>query len=110
MNANGSGAVRLTTGSGGSFEPCWSPDGAKIAFVKFNDDIYVMNPNGSNQTGLTSGTAWTLTLPGRRMAGRSPLPRREPGDSDIWVMDANGSNQTNLTNTGSSETEPRLVA
>ena len=39
MNANGSGPIRLTIGVTGSFEPCWSPDGAKIAFDEAKSNL-----------------------------------------------------------------------
>jgi len=48
----------------GDGEPAWSPDGTKIAFVSQrdgNDQIYVMNADGSGQTRLTHDTASDLT-------------------------------------------------
>lgn len=54
--------------------------------------IYTMNPDGSNQTQLT--TDWSefpsFSPDGTKIA--------YDDDYDIWVMDANGVNQTNLTN------------
>jgi len=50
------------------FEPAWSPDGNKIAFVSDRDgnrEIYFMNAGGSGQTRLTNdpasdlGPAWS---------------------------------------------------
>jgi TolB protein len=66
MNADGSGQVRLTTGSDtvSDNDPEWSPDGARIVFRRSTTpgpgaaadaDLVVMNADGSGQTPLTSG-------------------------------------------------------
>src|SRR5262249_58267976 len=36
MQANGSNPVRLTTGTGDSRNPAWSPDGSRIVYAAFN--------------------------------------------------------------------------
>jgi Tol biopolymer transport system component len=55
MNANGSTQTKLDSLAGDS-SPSWSPDGGKIIFSSLqngnNDDIYIMNPDGSNLTKL----------------------------------------------------------
>src|SRR5216117_1720966 len=46
MNADGSGATRLTNNPAADGGPIWSPDGTKIAFISDRDgnvEIYVMN-------------------------------------------------------------------
>jgi TolB protein len=65
MNADGSGVTRLTNNTVDDFHPAWSPDGARIAFMRgqggcftgaclpsfsLDDDLYVMNADGSNST------------------------------------------------------------
>ena len=44
----------------GNDAPAWSPDGTQIAFTSFRNgkgDIYVMHPDGSDQTRLTTSAA-----------------------------------------------------
>jgi Tol biopolymer transport system component len=59
MNINGTGARRLTNGSG----PTWSPDGTRIAFTRDDKaggaccpdtNVYVMNADGSGVVRVTS--------------------------------------------------------
>src|SRR5882724_3501608 len=62
INADGTGLTQLTTDPADDSCPAWSPDGTKIAFASLrnpvqgdvNYEIYVMNPDGSNQTRLTN--------------------------------------------------------
>ena len=46
INADGSGNARLT--SQAAFQPAWSPDGTRIAFVTLDaKDLFVINPDGT---------------------------------------------------------------
>jgi Tol biopolymer transport system component len=41
-------------------DPAWSPDGSKLAFTSNRSgtfQLYLMNADGSNQSGLTTSTA-----------------------------------------------------
>ncbi|MDX2345108.1 MAG: Ig-like domain-containing protein, partial [Acidimicrobiia bacterium] len=68
MNADGSLPYSLTNAIGWeSYQPAWAPDGSKIAFTSDRDgdaDIWMMNPDGTNQAHLTDhpdaeyGIAW----------------------------------------------------
>ena len=57
---NGKGDRQLTQGPAafGDFQPRWSPDGSRIAFLRDstngNNDIFVVNPGGQQLTQLTN--------------------------------------------------------
>jgi TolB protein len=95
--------------------PAWSPDGTKIAFASerayswyrapgHNDDIYVMNPDGSGVVRLTDSPVeetWPAWSPdGRRIA----FERRSDDRVNIYVMNADGTGIVPLT-TGSGHTD-----
>jgi Tol biopolymer transport system component len=94
----GSGQVtQLTDDQEGLPErrPSWSPDGKKMVFDD-QDDIWVMDADGSNRIKLTD----TPTV-GEWQAAWSPKGTKiafQRAD-DIWVMDADGSDRKNLTRT-----------
>ena len=99
------GLVRLTDDTGFvDGQPAWSPLGNRIAFVSNRDsagsDIYLMDPDGSNVTRLTTNAsneaqpAWSPD--GGSIAFVSD--RRGGGETDIYVMDTLGNNVVNLTN------------
>ncbi len=49
------GQVRqLTSGPNSDTEPCWSPDGSRIAFVRNKTELWTMASDGSNQQKLLS--------------------------------------------------------
>jgi hypothetical protein len=60
MNADGTGVTNLTNSPlRADVLSVWSPDGTKIAFVGGDDagsDVYVMNPDGTGQTKITTSS------------------------------------------------------
>ena len=92
--------TRLTQNNSQDWNPVWSPDGQRIAFVSDrdgDDEIYVMDADGNNSTRLTqkAGFDWNLGWfpDGQRIAFVS----NRDGDVEIYVIDADGSNLTRLT-------------
>ena len=73
----------------------------KVAFTSFrdgNDEIYVMNYDGSNQTRLTNNNT-TDNYPSWSPDGsKIVFDSNRDGNSEIYVMDSDGSNPVNLTN------------
>jgi TolB protein len=102
VDADGTGEPSNLTKSPAArnIRPDWSPDGQKIAFATRrdgDDEIYVMNPDGSEPTRLTKNRA-SDTAPAWSPDGRKILFQSDrDGDVEIFVMDADGSNQTPLT-------------
>jgi Tol biopolymer transport system component len=66
MNANGTGLMQLTDNSVFDGTGTFSPDGQQILFHRTvgamgsgNQQLFIMNADGTNQTQLTFGTATT---------------------------------------------------
>lgn len=101
INSDGTGLVNISNNAGSNDRfPAWSPDGNQIAFSSDragNWEIYIMNPDGSQQYNLTvNGAAdyycsWNPT--GDRMAFHS----NRGNNWDIYLMDDDGMNQTRIT-------------
>jgi len=103
VNANGTGSGRLYTDSedGSAYDPSWSPDGNVIAFsmrmVGGNEEIFLVNTNGSGLTRLTfdaNNDRWPDWAPD---GSRIVFQAHRDGNWGVWAMNADGSGQTNLT-------------
>jgi TolB protein len=93
MDSNG-GDPRIVAAAPGADEftnPCFSPDGRRIAFQRFDIgvrvwDIWIMSADGGAQTRLTfaGGRSPTWSPDGKRIAFTS---KRRTGNAEIYVMD-----------------------
>ena len=96
-------ATNLTHDAGDDWYPAWSPDGQRIAFMSDrdgNDELYVMDADGSNPTRLTqdAGRDWysAWSPDGQRLAFVSD----RDGNAEIYVIAADGSSLIGTTSTG----------
>lgn len=102
MNADGKDQHLIADG----FWPDWGPNGSKIAYTVWQDDknteIYLMNPDGSNQRRLTHHPARdggpTFSPDGKKIAFLSDRdnPERFP-QYNLYMMNADGTDVLKLT-------------
>jgi Tol biopolymer transport system component len=100
IDADGTGATRLTRRQGEDGYPAWSPDGRKILFDADDGDLHVIDPDGIQRTRLTDtpGTeAFARWSPdGGRIAFASDRGRRSQ-HYQVYVMSARGSAPRQIT-------------
>ncbi len=97
----------------GNEEPVWTPDGKRIVYVSWENelpDVYIMNRDGKNKKRLTdSGTrdeSPVVTSDGRFIVFTS---RRDSYINNIYYMTINGNNQTRLSDYPRSDVLPVIV-
>ncbi len=108
MNPDGTSQTNLTnTVAINERHPSWSPDGTKITF-EGNNDIYVMNANGTNIVQLTS--APNNAVPSWSTVGdKIVFVSTRDGNKEIYIMNPDGTNQTRMTNNSFDDDIPRWV-
>jgi Tol biopolymer transport system component len=81
----------------------------KIAFTSNrdgNDEIYVMNNDGSNQSRLTNNARSDLNAAWSPEGNKIAFTSYRDGNAEIYVMNADGSNQINVTNSPATDRMP----
>jgi len=97
-----------------AYDPVWSPTGNRIAFVSpesGNDELYVINADGTGLTQLTyNDWEWdkypSWSPDGQQLAFWS---NRESRRKQIWIMNVDGSNVRNLSSNQYNDWEPVWV-
>jgi len=81
----------------------------KIAFVSDRDgnqEIYVMNADGSDQTNITNNSASERDAEWSPDGSKIAFVSHCDGNQEIYVMNADGSDQTNITNNPANDYSP----
>jgi len=100
----------LTREAGLQYDPDWSPDGSRIAYICGHgyrtDELYVVDSDGKNKRRLTKNEAIEV-LPAWSPDGRTIVYVSDvTGDYEISLMDANGGHRKRLTDTVGIDTRP----
>jgi TolB protein len=97
MNSDGSAVTPVTEDEAGA----WSPDGRKLAFVRFherNGEIFVRNADGSGEVQLTDTPGFSNTNPVWSPDGSQIFfDSDRDGQPEIYAMQEDGTAQTPLT-------------
>jgi Tol biopolymer transport system component len=101
---------QLTQLNGLCYDPVWSPDGTRIAFVSAaldSDDVWVINVDGTNEQPLTvNAWEWDRHPTWSPESNRIAFWSNRTGLMQIYVMNADGTGVVNISNTQWDEYDP----
>lgn len=112
INTDGSEKKKLTDNRFSDYDPAWSPDGKRIAFISIRDtnftafQLYTMNEDGTDIKRLTNDESFSDWEPAWSPDGSKIAFSRTPTDSDeldggLYIIDADGSGLHKLVETDS---------
>jgi hypothetical protein len=99
--------------NGLNYDPVWAPDGSRIAFVstdKGSDDIWVINPDGSNSWNYTPNTwEWDKHPSWSADSRKIVFWSNREGTKQLFTIDANGQNLKKIHAVAWDEYDPLWV-
>ena len=110
MGRRGGNQHRLTHNDIGDFDPVWSPDGSRIAWVRYPQaacncgpgDVWVMGADGTDPYNLTNDAA-DISRPTWSPDGTQIAFTR---GYEIWMIGADGSDEHRISPVGSFDFDP----
>lgn len=103
---------QITTLTGASYDPAWSPVGSKVLFVSNesgNDELYTISIDGTNTNRLTDTQAWEKHPTWSPDGGQVVFFSNRDGKNQLWIMNADGSSQRRLLNSAANDWDPVWV-
>lgn len=116
VSISGGEAKALTIGIEWNYQPTFSPDGKKIAFVSDRaggDNLWIMNADGSEPTAVTDEAEHIVHNPswspdGQYLVGRKGFySTRSIMAGEIWMFHAGGGNGVNLVERPNAEKDQK---
>jgi TolB protein len=115
MGPDGGGVRNLTNDTAPDFQPAWSTDGERIAFVSLHvgsshfDQLYTMDPDGGDRTRLTDLGDGNVEEPAWSPDGERIAFYVTYGgaiDDELFTVGADGSEPVRLTDNARSDSDP----
>jgi TolB protein len=104
---------QITFSTGWSYDPVWSPDGGRVAYVgteNGSDDIWLVQPDGKGARWLVRNDwEWDKHPSWSPDSSRIVFWSNREGRNQIYVMDADGRNVRNISNTDWDEYDPLWI-
>ena len=109
MNSDGSGQTDISCDNETSFNPSWSPDGVRIAYVRQNVadyQIWTIYYDGTSPTMIQNSAGIDMHPSWSNDNSKIVFHSSRDGNNEIYVMNADGSGAVRLTNNTANDSEP----